>query len=400
MTENETVDGSTLTEKVIEASAALDRWALQDAFPFWHTHGIDPDTGAFAETLDLVSHQEAAPARRARVQPRQVFSFLEAADLGWDGPALQIARSGMESYLSSYFNEDGTAISAITIATSEADPTFDLYNQAFALFAMGRLARAIPQSAPDMHAKASALLDHLRKGFAHTDGGFHEANPVRAPLRSNPHMHLFEASLELEQTAEDTRWRELADEIADLALTKFIDPATGGLREFFDLDWSPMPDETGRIMEPGHQFEWAWLLIRWGILRNRADAISAARRLYQIGEQFGIDAERQVAIMALNDDLETHDPLARLWGQTEWIKAAVILARISVGPEQDAFQNDIVRASDALMQYFKDVPAGLWRDKLKEDGRFIDEPAPASSFYHIICAIGELHAFAADLKRS
>ena len=30
------------------------------------------------------------------------------------------------------------------------------------------------------------------------------------------------------------------------------------------------------------------------------------------------------------------------------------------------------------------------RDKLRADGTFVDEAAPASSFYHIVCAILEL----------
>ncbi|HEX6866534.1 MAG TPA: AGE family epimerase/isomerase [Caulobacteraceae bacterium] len=33
---------------------------------------------------------------------------------------------------------------------------------------------------------------------------------------------------------------------------------------------------------------------------------------------------------------------------------------------------------------------GLWRDRMKADGSFIDEPAPASSFYHIVGAILDL----------
>ncbi len=34
--------------------------------------------------------------------------------------------------------------------------------------------------------------------------------------------------------------------------------------------------------------------------------------------------------------------------------------------------------------------AGLWRDKMMADGTFVEEAAPASSFYHIVCAIYEL----------
>jgi mannose-6-phosphate isomerase len=33
---------------------------------------------------------------------------------------------------------------------------------------------------------------------------------------------------------------------------------------------------------------------------------------------------------------------------------------------------------------------GLWRDRLNSDGTFVQEPAPASSFYHIVCAILEV----------
>jgi mannose/cellobiose epimerase-like protein (N-acyl-D-glucosamine 2-epimerase family) len=33
---------------------------------------------------------------------------------------------------------------------------------------------------------------------------------------------------------------------------------------------------------------------------------------------------------------------------------------------------------------------GLWRDRRGADGQFIDEPSPASSFYHIVLALSEL----------
>ena len=31
-------------------------------------------------------------------------------------------------------------------------------------------------------------------------------------------------------------------------------------------------------------------------------------------------------------------------------------------------------------------PTGLWRDRQEEDGAFVEEPAPASSLYHIAAA--------------
>ena len=43
-----------------------------------------------------------------------------------------------------------------------------------------------------------------------------------------------------------------------------------------------------------------------------------------------------------------------------------------------------------LRRYLRTPAEGAWRDKLRPDGTFIDEPAPATSFYHILCACTEL----------
>jgi mannose-6-phosphate isomerase len=45
--------------------------------------------------------------------------------------------------------------------------------------------------------------------------------------------------------------------------------------------------------------------------------------------------------------------------------------------------------AEGLMAYLRTPVPGVWRDKMQPNGDFIDEPAPASSFYHIVCAIVE-----------
>ncbi|WP_198160597.1 AGE family epimerase/isomerase, partial [Agrobacterium sp. TS43] len=45
------------------------------------------------------------------------------------------------------------------------------------------------------------------------------------------------------------------------------------------------------------------------------------------------------------------------------------------------------------LQPFLDTPVkGLWFDKWPADRPMLDEPAPASTFYHIVCAIYEAEA--------
>ena len=99
--------------------------------------------------------------------------------------------------------------------------------------------------------------------------GFESGVPASLPLQSNPHMHLFEAALAgCEVCSDSSLWKPLSDEIAELALTSSSISKTGALREFFDEHWNPAAGRPGRIVEPGHQFEWAWLLLRWGGAKN------------------------------------------------------------------------------------------------------------------------------------
>jgi mannose/cellobiose epimerase-like protein (N-acyl-D-glucosamine 2-epimerase family) len=83
------------------------------------------------------------------------------------------------------------------------------------------------------------------------------------------------------------------------------------------------------------------------------------------------------------------DPIARLWAQTEWLKAASLLAAMSTGAQRDRYLASTERAASALRRFLETPVKGLWFDKMRPDGTFVDEPAPASSFYHIACAIYE-----------
>jgi mannose-6-phosphate isomerase len=36
----------------------------------------------------------------------------------------------------------------------------------------------------------------------------------------------------------------------------------------------------------------------------------------------------------------------------------------------------------------------MWRDRIDAHGKVVDEPAPASSFYHLVAAVAEISALA------
>lgn len=379
------------------ASDRCTRWLLDDAMPQWTRLGVDPADGAFLEAIDCAGPHAVIAPRRGRVQPRQIYSVIAAGRLGWNGDWAAIANRALDWYLDHFRLDDATFADLVAPDGSPLDARFDLYNQAFALFALAHAAAALPDRRSELEMVARALLDRLETQYRHPQAGFEESCPPSLPLRANPHMHLLEATLAWEDLSGDTGWSGVADEIMELALARFIDPQTGALKEFFARDWHPMPDDSGRQVEPGHQFEWAWLALLWSQRRKRADAAIAARRLFAIGETWGICPRRKVAVLELNDDFSPRAPIARLWAQTEWVKASLALACVSSGAERVHYLASARQAVAALERFLLDSPSGLWRDKLGEDGRFVNEPSPASSLYHIVCAISELNgACAAD----
>jgi mannose/cellobiose epimerase-like protein (N-acyl-D-glucosamine 2-epimerase family) len=362
----------------------LRAWLLDYAYPEWWDVGADHERGGFFEKIGQDGAPVQAP-RRARVQPRQIYAYAVAPALGWNGPAREAVEHGLDFYLKHYRRPDGLIRTLVDASGEPLDETVDLYDQAFGLFGLATAYKVLERG--DLESIAVTLRDRLTQTRKHPVAGFEEGDPRTLPLQSNPHMHLFEACLAWDEAGGDPHWRVLADEIATLALSKFIDAESGAVREFFDGDWNPAPGVQGRIAEPGHQFEWAWLLLRWSRLTGRRDAVDAALKMIAIGNGPGVDPARGVAMNQLLTDLSVHDPVARLWPQTERLKAGVLAAQIT---GEDHYWTLAADGGRGLIKYFDTPVKGLWRDRLNPDGSFVEEPAPASSFYHIVCAILEL----------
>jgi mannose-6-phosphate isomerase len=187
----------------------------------------------------------------------------------------------------------------------------------------------------------------------------------------------------------DPQWAAQVDDIAQLALDHLISEETGAISEYFDLDWQPCPILRDTVVEPGHQFEWSWLLGRWAALRGSDAGFAAALRLAEIGECHGVDSVRGVAINALDGELSSTDRKAKPWPQTERIKAWHGLAwhpmNTAAGRVQAAAR---ISAAIAGLELFLDrATPGLWHEQMLEDASFDLQPVRASTFYHVTCAI-------------
>lgn len=368
----------------IRAKAAR-AWLFDHALPIWWERGFDRETQCFHERLALNGDATAPEPRRVRVQARQTIVYALAGRMGWPGPWREAVQAGAAVLLKRALRPDGGTRHLLAPGGSPLDERRDLYDAAFVLFALSEAARALGKPA-DLLAAADKLGGWIHWYWEDPEGGFAEGEVAPfPPRRQNPHMHTFEALLSFYETTGDARHLQRATALACLFRDKLFDSERGALPEYFDEQWRPLSDEHGRVVEPGHHFEWCWLLHRWRALGG-ADLSDEAEKLRQFAEKHGVDATGAVYDEVFIDG-QPRRTKSRLWPNTERLKAS--LARTEANDDAAA-ASSATQAFDMLLTYL-DVPTkGLWLDVRNPDGSFVQEPAKASSFYHIALAVSEL----------
>jgi mannose-6-phosphate isomerase len=371
-------------EPLVEARLAALRgrlleWTVGAAYPLWSRFGVDPGKGGFVEALS----QDRVPLpypRRARVQPRQINAFAQARALGWRGDVSGIVRAGIGYLMAHYRRNDGFYRTLISADGDVLDDRALLYDQAFVLLGFASAAMAL-DARLEFEPHAIDLRNRIDRHWRIATGGFLSGEPDPDPRETNPHMHLLEACLAWSEIGNDPGWAAWVDELADFAVARFVSPASGAFAEAFTASWGPAPGTAGRVIEPGHQFEWAWLLFRCR-RRNWNERRATALRLIEVGEQAGVRGG--IVLNALLDDLTVHDPNARLWPQTERLKAALLAATVTGDSRYSAMAAE---AAASLFPHLDTRVAGLWLDARLPTGAFVDSPAFASIFYHLVGAI-------------
>jgi mannose-1-phosphate guanylyltransferase/mannose-6-phosphate isomerase len=364
-----------------DAAHRMKAWFWEAALPLWWCFGADHEGGGFHESLrwDLST---SGRDRRLRVQARQVFVYATAGAMAWPGPWASAVRHGLAFMDSRFRRPDGLYRALVSPAGYPVDDSAELYDQAFALLALAAASKSAPDLGAESRRRASDLCEGVLREFATPGGGF-SAREGADLFLSDPIMHLLEAALAWSEIDPSPIWRNLADAIAVHALDRMLDGA-GRMREAFDASWRPAAGPEGDLIEPGHQFEWSWLLERWA--RSACDdrAHRAAVVLYQAGLRGVHPASGVVCDEAVDGSWPASLP-ARLWPQTERLKATLLL---EADPARRA--DHALSAIAAIERYLTAEPRGLWRDSPHAQPITPEGVALASSFYHLAAAIEAL----------
>ncbi len=374
-----------LQERAREARA----WLFEAALPLWWHEGFDRSSGVFHERIGLDGRAVASLPRRSRVQARQTFVYAMAGRLGWPGPWEEAVRAGVAVLTSKCIGPDGAPVLLLAPDGSVADARTDLYDAAFLIFALAHASMALRDGGAAAR-EGERVLRWVQSHWSNEHGGYDEGELVAPlPRRQNPHMHMLEALLALHEATGKPAFADEARVLGQLFERRFA--AGGVLREYFGATWEAAPGDEGRVTEPGHQFEWCWLLHQ---LQRRAghDALAAARAVRLHGEVYGV-AEDGTVLDEVWAEGGPKTRSSRLWPYTERLKAALACFERG-GSTRDAAC--AAQAYDGLMGYCRGLPvAGTWRDRKRPDGGFVEEASPASSFYHITLALSELMRVAA-----
>jgi mannose-6-phosphate isomerase len=188
----------------------------------------------------------------------------------------------------------------------------------------------------------------------------------------------------------------------------FFDHKTHVVREFFDNDWTLSGEHNGRVVEPGHMFEWIWLL-RWYQKLSEVPVDLYCDALYRKAMEIGCDKTTFLVVDEVTDDGAVTNGNKRLWPITELIKAS--LAQAIAHPELAAeYEYNAAKGINSLFNFYLDSDVTgsfltaelasddgtIVRDVDKFSGRYIDQlgadnsvlaaHSAASTLYHIAMA--------------
>lgn len=365
--------------------AEVERWMFDEALPFWATAGQDQPGLGFVERVTFNGQPDDVAYKRLRVQARQIYVFCHAHLLGWKGPALDAAQNGMDFVVRHAWLTDGGWARRIGRDGGVDDPTIALYEQAFMLFALGWHARATGNASSVDLAHRTLDATHAKLGLKNFYG-FRSEISDNETLEQNPHMHFFEAMLVLYETTKDVRFLNEARNIVALLDEFLFQHEKDVLPEFFDSQWQLLPDERGRLVEPGHHFEWVWLLAEFRRVTGE-EPPPIANRLFDFAEKKGTCRKSGLVYDVVLDNGTKHVPDHRSWCQAEALKA-----HLAIGEHgrtiDEARTAQIV--GNLLDLYLDMSPRGIWTDhltvELEQKATFV----PATSFYHFFLAFSEL----------
>ncbi|MGC5699821.1 AGE family epimerase/isomerase [Pseudomonas sp. NFXW11] len=338
--------------------------------PLWQGPGWNPQLALPYEALD--AEQRPLPPQRYRAMAcaRQLYVFAQLIGDA-SAPFAEERCAALFRSLQRHFHdaEHGGWFYSIDPEGTPLDRRKDLYTHAFILFACAHYWAKVRE--PLVESVLGAALEVLAQRFARGDG-LYEASLDQdwsqlgcGPLQ-NPLMHLAEAFLATLAVRPDQAVQNALLSLCQAMQKHFIEPQHGVMME------KPL-GAVDNWFEPGHQFEWYFLLASSPQLRGSPLHLSL-ERAFAFTEQVGVEPESGAvcAMLDLQPQVRVKDATQRIWAQAEYLRALTLRA--------DG-QATLQRQLQALQAHF--LHAGGWHECLDASGAVSRRDMPSTTPYHL-----------------
>lgn len=372
---------------------------IRQTMAFYHPRCIDPDGGFFQYFRDDGSIYDRDD-RHLVSSTRFIFNYAMAWQRFGEPEYLQAVRHGV-AFLRQVHRDQASGGYAWTLHNrSPVDTTNHCYGLAFVVLAYAKALEAGVVQARDWLAETWDLME---RHFWEPQHGLYadEANAhwQLSPYRGqNANMHACEAWIAAWEASGEPRYLQRAAALADAMVNRQAALADGLVWEHYHSDWSVdweynRGDRSNIFRpwgyQPGHQIEWAKLLL---ILDRHDPApwrLPRARALFDRAVAMAWDPAHGGLVYGNDRDGGFYDQDKYFWVQAEALAAAAMLAqRSGDGHYWDWYQ----RLWAYSWEHFVDHAHGAWYRILRPDNqRYDDKKSPAGKTdYHTMGACYEV----------
>jgi len=331
--------------------------------PLWQGPGWNAEMALPYEALDAQHRPLPVQRYRAMACARQLYLFSSRIEQ----PGAAERAAALFRSLQQHFHdaEHGGWVYSIDADGKPLDRRKDLYTHAFIVFACahywGKVREGLVESA------LNAALEIVSEQFARDDGlyeaslGEDWSDLGSGPLQ-NPQMHLAEAFLQVIAVREDEGVQQALLTLCEALQTHFIEPQHGLMLE------KPR-GAVDNWFEPGHQFEWFYLLETSTLLRG-TPLHASIDRAFGYAQRYGV---KHAAVLAMLDvDGKVLDATQRVWAQAEYLRA------LALRPGSEA---KLAEQLQAMEQRF--LHEGGWYECRDGEGAVSRHDMPSTTPYHL-----------------
>ncbi len=353
------------------ALAATQAHFREILLPLWQGAGFDSELGLPFEAVSAVGQPLPAQRYRAMACARQLYVFSSLIEQ----PGAREHAATLFRSLQRHFHdaEHGGWFYSIDAQGRPLDRRKDLYTHAFIVFACAHYWAKVRE--PLVESVLNAALEVIATRFS-TDDGLYQAvlgedwaNLGTGPLQ-NPLMHLAEGFLATLAVRDDQPTQTALQALCDAMQARFVEPEHGIMLE------KPR-GAVDNWFEPGHQFEWLFLVQTSPLLQGSALHLSL-QRAFGYAQRTGV--RDGVVMSMLTLDGQVLDATQRIWAQAEYLRALTLQPGAAV-----AAQLQVLRG--------RFLHPGGWHECRDGTGRVSRTDMPSTTPYHLLTCYQGLQAF-------